>query len=66
MDEELDDFLERVDKVSKEIANMTKSKDDIPEAPEVILHADEDGSQFRKLRNERIQNEIVLNSIIFK
>lgn len=59
MDEELDDFLDRVDKVSKEITKIAKGDENTNKEPEIVLHADEDGSQFRKLRNERIQSDIV-------
>lgn len=64
MEEELNDFLERVDKTNKQINELMQGKE-IDETDNIKINVDEDGKQFNRLREERINDEIVLIFINF-
>lgn len=64
MEEELNDFLERVDKTNKQINELMQGKE-IDETDNIKINVDEDGKQFNRLREERINDEIVLIFLIF-
>lgn len=64
MEEELNDFLERVDKTNKQINELMQGKE-IDETDNIKINVDEDGKQFNRLREERINDEIVLIFLFF-